>query len=161
YAMYGLGDRGALDASRTAVVSFSRALAQGDGGVWTRGAWLDVVNPNFVRRLHHHAMTALEQGVFLVDRDGIIRYVSIVGPIDPGAGWRSADRAGARALQRAGAADMTLAERLTRLGELLVAMSGSPVPTHLFQTLADEAGGALPNDYVAVCLADAEQGGYL
>ena len=56
---------------------------------------------------------------------------------------------------------MSLAERLTRLGELLVAMSGSPVPTHLFQTLADEAGGALPNDYVAVCLADSEQGGYL
>jgi len=56
---------------------------------------------------------------------------------------------------------VSLAERLTRLGELLVAMSGSPVPTHLFQTLADEAGGALPNDYVAVCLADAEQGGYL
>ena len=45
---------------------------------------------------------------------------------------------------------MSLADRLTRLGELLVAMSGSPVPTHLFQTLADEAGGALPNDYVAV-----------
>jgi peroxiredoxin len=83
YAMYGLGDRGTLDASRTAVVSFSRALAQGDGGTWTRGAWLDVMNRNFVRRLHHHAMTALEQGVFVVDRDGIIRYVSIVGPIDP------------------------------------------------------------------------------
>jgi two-component system, OmpR family, phosphate regulon sensor histidine kinase PhoR len=56
---------------------------------------------------------------------------------------------------------VSLAERLTRLGELLVAMSGSPVPTHLFQTLADESGGALPNDYVAVCLADSEQGGYL
>ena len=56
---------------------------------------------------------------------------------------------------------MSLADRLTRLGELLVAMSGSPVPTHLFQTLADEAGGALPNDYVAVCLADSERGGYL
>ena len=56
---------------------------------------------------------------------------------------------------------MSLAERLTRLGQLLVVMSGSPVPTHLFQTLADEAGGALPNDYVAVCLADGEQGGYL
>jgi hypothetical protein len=41
------------------------------------------VNRNFVRRLHHHAMTAVEQGVFLVDRDGVIRYVSIVGPIDP------------------------------------------------------------------------------
>jgi PAS domain S-box-containing protein len=56
---------------------------------------------------------------------------------------------------------VSLADRLTRLGELLVAMSGSPVPTHLFQTLADEAGGALPNDYVAVCLADSERGGYL
>jgi two-component system, OmpR family, phosphate regulon sensor histidine kinase PhoR len=56
---------------------------------------------------------------------------------------------------------VSLAERLTRLGELLVVMSGSPVPTHLFQTLADEAGGALPNEYVAVCLADGEQGGYL
>ena len=56
---------------------------------------------------------------------------------------------------------MSLAERLTRLGELLVTMSGSPVPTHLFQTLADNAGGPLPNDYLAVCLADAEQGGYL
>jgi peroxiredoxin len=83
YAIYGLGDRGALDATRTAVVSFSRALAQGDGGTWTKGAWLDVMNRNFVRRLHHHAMTALEQGVFLVDRQGVIRYVSVVGPIDP------------------------------------------------------------------------------
>jgi peroxiredoxin len=83
YAIYGLGDRGALDASRTTVVSFSRALAQGDGGTWTRGAWLDVVNRNFVRRLHHHAMTAIEQGVFLVDREGVIRSISIVGPIDP------------------------------------------------------------------------------
>jgi PAS domain S-box-containing protein len=56
---------------------------------------------------------------------------------------------------------VSLAERLTRLGELLVVMSGSPVPTHLFQTLADEAGGALPNDYVAVCLMDTEENGYL
>jgi len=56
---------------------------------------------------------------------------------------------------------VNLAERLTRLGELLVTMSGSPVPTHLFQTLADHGGGPLPNDYLAVCLTDAEQGGYL
>ena len=56
---------------------------------------------------------------------------------------------------------MSLAERLTKLGELLVTMSGSPVPTHLFQTLADHGSGPLPNDYLAVCLADEEQGGYL
>src|SRR5689334_2408950 len=40
-------------------------------------------------------------------------------------------------------------------------MSSSPVPTHLFQTLADHGGGPLPNEYLAVCLADAEAGGYL
>jgi hypothetical protein len=28
-------------------------------------------------------MTALEQGIFLVDRDGVIRHRSVVGPLDP------------------------------------------------------------------------------
>jgi hypothetical protein len=41
------------------------------------------MNRNFVRRLHHHAMTALEQGIFLVDRDGVIRHRTVVGPTDP------------------------------------------------------------------------------
>src|SRR5207249_6682459 len=76
-------------------------------------------------------------------------------PDRPGPGRRAADRPGARALRARGPADVSLAERLTRLGELLVTMSGSPVPTHLLQTLADNAGGPLPNDYLAVCLADA------
>lgn len=83
YAVYGLGDRGALQATRSAVVSFSYAFTHGDTGPQLRGAWLDVMNRNFVRRLHHHAMTALEQGIFLVDRDGVIRYRTVVGPIDP------------------------------------------------------------------------------
>ncbi len=83
YAVYGLGDRGALEATRSAVVSFSYAFTHGDTGPQLRGAWLDVMNRNFVRRLHHHAMTALEQGIFLVDRDGVIRYRAVVGPLDP------------------------------------------------------------------------------
>jgi peroxiredoxin len=83
YAVYGLGDRGALEATRSAVVSFSYAFTHGDTGPQLRGAWLDVMNRNFVRRLHHHAMTALEQGIFLVDRDGVIRHRTVVGPIDP------------------------------------------------------------------------------
>ena len=81
--MYGLGDRGALEATRSAVVSFSYAFTHGDAGPQVRGAWLDVMNRNFVRRLHHHAMTALEQGIFLVDRDGVIRHRAVVGPLDP------------------------------------------------------------------------------
>lgn len=83
FAVYGLGDRGALEATRSAVVSFSYAFTRGDTGPQLRGAWLDVMNRNFVRRLHHHAMTAMEQGIFLVDRDGIIRHRAVVGPLDP------------------------------------------------------------------------------
>jgi peroxiredoxin len=83
YAVYGLGNLGALEATKTAVVSFAHAFTHGDSNAQLRGAWLDVVNRNFVRRLHHHAMTAQEQGMFLVDKRGIIRHITVVGPIDP------------------------------------------------------------------------------
>src|SRR6266481_10098809 len=83
FAVYGLGDRGVLEATRTAVVSFAHAFTHGDTGPQLRGAWLDVMNRNFVRRLHHHAMTALEQGIFLVDRSGVIRHRTVVGPTEP------------------------------------------------------------------------------
>ena len=56
---------------------------------------------------------------------------------------------------------MTLAERLARLGDVLVKLSGSPIPTHLFQTLGDHAFEALPNDYLALCLKDVDEHGYL
>jgi len=48
-----------------------------------RGAWVDVVNRNFLRRLHHHATSALEQGVFVIDTQGIVRHRMIAGPLDP------------------------------------------------------------------------------
>ena len=56
---------------------------------------------------------------------------------------------------------MSLADRLTRLSDVLVALSGSPIPTHLFQTLADLAPAAVPCDYLAVCLPTPDQPGYL
>lgn len=83
FAVYGLGDRGVLEATRTAVVSFAHAFTHGDSVNQTRGAFFDVMNRNFVRRLHHHAMTAHEQGMFLIDKQGVIRNVQVVGPIDP------------------------------------------------------------------------------
>jgi peroxiredoxin len=83
YAVYGLGDRRALEATRTAVVSFAHAFTHGDAVNQIRGAWFDVMNRNFIRRLHHHAMTAHEQGIFLIDKAGVIRHVTVVGPIDP------------------------------------------------------------------------------
>jgi PAS domain-containing protein len=54
-----------------------------------------------------------------------------------------------------------LGGRLRRVGEMLIGLSGSPVPTHLFQTLAEQAETLVPHDYLAVCLEDAEQQGYL
>ena len=56
---------------------------------------------------------------------------------------------------------MSQAERLTRLGEILVELSRSPIPTHFFQTLGDHAGRVVPHDYLAVCLPDPEKGSYL
>jgi PAS domain S-box-containing protein len=54
-----------------------------------------------------------------------------------------------------------LAGRLRRVGEVLIALSGSPVPTHLFQTLEEQTQAVVPHDYLAVCLEDVERRGYL
>src|SRR5689334_16017139 len=56
---------------------------------------------------------------------------------------------------------MNETERLTRLSEILIELVRSPIPTHFFQVLADEAGAVVPHDYLAVCLEDEERGGYL
>jgi len=56
---------------------------------------------------------------------------------------------------------MSQVERLTRLSEILVELFRSPVPTHFFQTLGDQAFAAVPSDYLAVCLLDPEKGGYV
>ena len=56
---------------------------------------------------------------------------------------------------------MSQVERLTRLSEILIELSRSPIPTHFFQILGDEAGAVMPHDYLAVCLEDREKEGYL
>jgi hypothetical protein len=82
------------------VVSFAREFTTGGGGGPIRGAWLDVMNRNFVRRLQHHATTALEQGIFLIDTEGKIRHRTVVGSID-----RVPDGQGLAALTRPCCAD--------------------------------------------------------
>jgi two-component system, OmpR family, phosphate regulon sensor histidine kinase PhoR len=56
---------------------------------------------------------------------------------------------------------VTRIERLTRLSEILAELFRSPIPSHFFQTLGDQAWAAVPCDYLAVCLQDPEKGGYL
>jgi two-component system phosphate regulon sensor histidine kinase PhoR len=53
-----------------------------------------------------------------------------------------------------------IAERLRRLGDLMIALARSPVPTHLFEILAAEAGKVVPADALVVCLRDPDDLGY-
>jgi peroxiredoxin len=84
YAVYGLGDRGVLEATKNMVISFTAPLAESvQAEVETiRASWMDVANRNFIRRLHHHALTAIDQGVFIIDKQGVLRYRQIVGTIE-------------------------------------------------------------------------------
>jgi len=82
YAVYGMGDRGVLEAARNAVVSHSISAVSGELGTTLRGSALDIFNRNFLRRLHHHALTAVEQGIFLIDKTSVIRYAQRLGAIE-------------------------------------------------------------------------------
>ena len=66
YAVYGLGDRRALEATRTAVVSFAHAFMHGDT-VNQSGAWFGRHEPARPPP-HHHAMTAHERGIRLIGK---------------------------------------------------------------------------------------------
>ena len=82
FAVYDLGDRGSLEATRNTLVSFSTAFATGVGVETVRASWIDVMNRNFIRRLHHHALTAVSQGLFIIDKAGKIRYRLVISPIE-------------------------------------------------------------------------------
>lgn len=56
---------------------------------------------------------------------------------------------------------MTLSERLTQVGEILVALSSTPIPSQQFQTLADYVNLVIPCDFLAICLQDLDIQGYL
>jgi peroxiredoxin len=73
YAVYGLGDRGVLAAFSNTVATFGHAFRHGAGLETVRASWMDLANRDFLRRLHHHALTALDQAIFLIDLDGVVR----------------------------------------------------------------------------------------
>lgn len=82
FGVYNLGDNGSLEATRNTVVSFSTAFMTGVGIETVRASWIDVMNRNFIRRLHHHALTAVAQGLFIIDKASIIRYRLVTSPIE-------------------------------------------------------------------------------
>lgn len=54
----------------------------------------------------------------------------------------------------------TLDERLTQLVEIQVMLSSSPLPGQYFQVLAEHAHRAIPHQFLAFCLKDADIEGY-
>jgi len=81
YTRYGLRDEGALVANKNTIVSFTYAYTHGDGLNTTRASALDVFSGNVIDRMRHHALSAIQQGMFIVDRDGLVRYANVVPPL--------------------------------------------------------------------------------
>ena len=82
YQRFGLRDLGPIEANINTIRSFGWAYLHGDGINTTRIAAGDTFTEGFVGRLYHHALTAMQQGLFIVDRDGIIRYANAFKPLD-------------------------------------------------------------------------------
>jgi putative peptide zinc metalloprotease protein len=81
FRQFGLRDLGPIEANKNTIVSFAYAYTHGDGLNTTRLSASDAFTAG-VGRLHHHAFTAMQQGVFIVDRDGIVRYANVFRPLD-------------------------------------------------------------------------------
>jgi peroxiredoxin len=82
FATYGLGDQGVLQAARNTIVSLVDASRKGEAEKSKWAMSLDSGNRAFLQRLHHHALTAVEQGIFVIDKQGVIRYQLKAGSLD-------------------------------------------------------------------------------
>ena len=82
YTRFGLRDLGPLEANVNTIRSFAYAYTHGDGLNTTRIVAGDVFTEGFAGRMVHHAFTAMQQGMFIVDRDGLVRYAHAFKPLD-------------------------------------------------------------------------------
>jgi len=82
YKIYDVDDRGPLQGTQDAVYAFSYAFTHGTGLETTRASALDVFDRSFLQRMHHHAFSAVEQSLILIDRDGIVRWVLRLRPFE-------------------------------------------------------------------------------
>ncbi len=82
YSKYGITDEGPIVGSRNAMTLVIHSARTGQFTETTRAMALDVLNTSFVERLQHHALTAVEQALVLVDREGIVRWSKALGPLE-------------------------------------------------------------------------------
>lgn len=79
---FGLLNLGVIEATKNSIYSFAHAYTHGDGINTTRASFLDTFSANIIGRMKHYVMDALQQGVFIVDRAGIVRYAKALGPVE-------------------------------------------------------------------------------
>ncbi|MFK7801421.1 MAG: redoxin domain-containing protein [Anaerolineae bacterium] len=82
FRTYGIGDKGALVASQSMVKAFTTAAKRGEFIKTARAGAADVFDKRFLQRLHHHALTALNQAVIAIDLNGMIRHRVDVGTLE-------------------------------------------------------------------------------
>ncbi|MFT5193702.1 MAG: peroxiredoxin [Cellvibrionaceae bacterium] len=73
FSTYAIGDAGAFRATTNMVVSFAVSAQKGEFLKTARASSMDVLDRQFLKRLHHHALTALNQAVITIDINGYIR----------------------------------------------------------------------------------------
>lgn len=82
FRTYGIGDNGPITATVNMVASFSTAARRGEFLKTSRASASDVFDKRFLQRLHHHALTALNQAVIAIDINGVIRQRVEVGTLE-------------------------------------------------------------------------------
>ena len=82
FVTYGLGDDGILRAQRNTIASFSYAARKGEFWKTTRASAMDVFDRSFLQRLHHHALTAVNQAIVGIDTAGNITAKLDIGALE-------------------------------------------------------------------------------
>ena len=84
FSTYGLRDMGPFRSMLDASFSFGAAVAQGEFTRTVRASWLDTLasGRQIPDRIAHHSLHEMQQGMFVVDRAGLVRFARVFGPLE-------------------------------------------------------------------------------
>ncbi len=82
YTQYGITDGGPVAGLKNAVTSLSYSARTGQSAESRHALSLEILNRSFASRLQHHALTAVEQALVLIDRSGMVRWTKTLGPLE-------------------------------------------------------------------------------
>ena len=82
FSTYGLGDDGVFRAQVNMVSSFGYAAKSGQFLKTALASAMDVFDRTFLKRLHHHALTAVNQAIVGIDLDGRVTSRMDIGALE-------------------------------------------------------------------------------